>query len=112
MIYFIIEKERKQSGGTCYLEFQKGSYTGAVWREDSLLIHVDIFNELKLATVFGKVITDFDLYGITKVDLDNWIKIYEHALNQDQKIKELFEELQAWVDECCDENEMFVILGI
>lgn len=52
MKYFVTEKERKASGGTCYFEFQKGKMRNEYWLEDSVCMHADLFDELKLFRLF------------------------------------------------------------
>ena len=68
MRFFITERQRKQRGGTCYFEFQRGQKASdcklVFWREDSLLLHMDIVDEIALY----KIVPDFQYYGETIID--------------------------------------------
>ena len=71
MSFFITESQRKQRGGTCYFEFQRGQKHQTtnlfVGEKDSLLLHMDIVDEIKLYNI----IPDFQYYGETIIDKEN-----------------------------------------
>lgn len=109
---FITEKQRKQHGGTCYFEFQKGQenkkYKPVYWQEESLLLHMDIMYEIAL----HNVIPDFDYYGITIIDKEKWNAIQRNAEKETVTIKEVINELCTWVEENFKKFDYFVICGI
>ena len=110
MEFFITEQQRKQIGSTCYFEFQKGSkkYKPVFWKEDSLLLDMDVLEEIELY----KVIPDFNYYGITIIDKEKWKMIQKNAENESKDIKNAVDELEVWVEENFKEFDYFVIHGI
>lgn len=125
MEFFITEKQRKQFGGSCYFEFQRGLHRGQKnkeynfviwkedspllhWKEDSLLLHMDIADEIELY----KVVPDFNYYGITVIDKEKWDIIKHNAENISGTVTKVINELSAWVEENFKEFDYFVILGI
>jgi hypothetical protein len=116
MAYFITEAQRKQIHATCFFEFQKGKPNiwgrKRFWKEDSLLLHMDIFDQLDLYAIFHAALPDFDYYGETTVTADHYEVLKAIALAQDGEISNVFEELDAWVSECFKTETCFTILGI
>lgn len=121
MDYFITEKQRKQFGGSCYFEFQRGQKNNEYnfvtwkedspllhWKEDSLLLHMDIADETELY----KVVPDFDYYGITVIDKEKWDIIRHNAEKISGAVEKVINELLPWVEENFREFDYFVILGI
>ena len=112
MKFFINEKQRKQTGGSCYFEFQKGQhnahYKDVFWKEDSLLLHMDLMDSLELF----RIIPDFDYYGVTIIDKEKWEVIKSNAQSESGILNELITELKSWVDENFNEFSYFVICGI
>ena len=106
MKYFITEEQRKEQGGTCYFEFQRGQknpeYEFVCWKKDSLLMHMDIADDIGLYKLFD----DFSYYGTTIVDRMKWNKFKCIA------DKTLLEELNEWAEENFTEYDYFVILGL
>lgn len=54
MKYFITEAERKQLHSTYFFEFQEGQnddYEFTFWKENSILLNADLFDESKLYKV-------------------------------------------------------------
>lgn len=104
--YFITEEQRREQGGTCYFEFQKGQsspdYEYVCWKEDSVLMHMDIADAIGLR----RMIDGFDYYGVTVVDREKWDKL---KLKAD---KELADELEEWAEENFREYDYFVIIGL
>ena len=111
MKYFIDESTRKQRGGSCYFEFQKGE-SDEVWRDDSILLHVDIFDDMKLYSLFKEGLGSFNYYGITEISAEQWNTLYELALSKGGKTAELFSELHEWAEECFKDNDVMVVSGI
>ncbi|MDE6708214.1 MAG: hypothetical protein K2K06_09305 [Oscillospiraceae bacterium] len=112
MEYFITEQQRKQHGGSCYFEFQKGQknkkYKPVFWQEDSLLLYMDIADNLKIY----KIIPDFQYYGITIIDNAKWHIIQQSAKQESNAIQELITELAPWVEDNFKKFDYFVILGV
>jgi len=108
---FITEHQRKKRGGTCYFEFQKGrtgKYEYVCWKEDSLLLHMDIVDRVELY----KVIPNFDYYGVTFIDKEKWTIIRSNFENGSEELKEIIGELRPWVEGNFKEYSYFVIHGI
>ncbi|MBR1598231.1 MAG: tyrosine-protein phosphatase [Lachnospiraceae bacterium] len=112
MKYFITEEERKMIGGSCYFEFQKGDTADKCWKDDSLLLNMDIFDDLKIPDYIKDAVPEFDYYGITYVEREQWQQIFNRAYETGGQVKELFAELKPWAEECFEEYERFVIWGI
>ena len=112
MKYFITESQRKQRGGTCYFEFQRGQRDPDCkyycWREDSLLLHMDIADEIALC----RIVPDFQYYGETVIDKEKWSMIRNNAKNQGAKAIAVIDELSSWVEENYKNSDYFVIIGI
>ncbi|MBO4877527.1 MAG: hypothetical protein J5501_05940 [Ruminococcus sp.] len=112
MSFFITESQRKQRGGSCYFEFQRGqkdiNYKFVCWREDSLLLHMDIVDEIALY----KIVPDFQYYGETIIDKEKWSIIQNNVKKQGSKAIEVIDELSSWVEENFKEYDYFVIVGI
>lgn len=72
MKYLITEQERKNIHSTCFFEFQEGQnnkkYKYVFWKENSLLLHDDLFNKSELY----KIIPDLKYYAETIVNKENW----------------------------------------
>lgn len=112
MKYFIGEKQRKESHSTCYFEFQKGKYDGKCWKEDSLSISDDDFHELSLAKIFLQVIPDFDYFGTTEVNAEQWEKIKSILLEKGGEYGEILTELEPWVCDNFGEFDVFTVWGM
>lgn len=81
MKYFITEQERKTLHSTCFFEFQEGQkkkYKFVFWKENSMLLHTDLFDESRLY----KIIPDLKYYADTIVSKENWniIKMLKKVL--------------------------------
>ncbi len=111
MKYFIDEDTRKQRGGTCYFEFQQGM-SNDFWRDDSILLHADIFDDMGLYKFFKEGLGSFDYYGHTVISADEWDKLYKLALSKGDETAELFGELNSWAEECYKHNDVIVVIGV
>ena len=112
MKYFVNEKERKASGGSCYFEFQKGKYRNKYWLKDSICLHADLFDELLLFRLFANSLGTFDYYGPTNViNKEQWYIIVEKS-KENEQWKIVIEELMPWVEECFNKYDCFTICGI
>ena len=112
MKYFVNEKERKASGSTCYFEFQKGFYQNKSWLEDSVCLHADLFDELRLFRLFSDSLGTFDYYGPTNVvNKEKWDMIVEKS-KENESWKSVIDELKPWVEDCFIRYHHFTICGI
>ncbi|MBQ2605217.1 MAG: hypothetical protein VZR27_00010 [Acutalibacteraceae bacterium] len=109
MNWFITEQEREKNS-TAYFEFQKGTYSGTVWQDDSILLEDELFDEYNLSKLFKAVLSDFDYYGITVFTRKDWLRICELAKNT--AAEELLIELSPWIDDCFSEYETVSLLGL
>lgn len=112
MKYFIDETARKASHSSCYIEFQKGRYQGRNWLRDSISIHDDLWNEMRLSELFGKALPAFQYYGVTVVERREWERIVRLAGAPACRWGEIVQELAPWVQACFADNDAFSILGI
>ena len=116
MTYFITEAQRKITYATCFFEFQKGKPKSwgrkRFWKEDSLLLHIDLFDQLDLNSVFSTALPNFDYYGETTVAVDQYETLKATVLAQGGEIAEFFAELDIWVTECFKTENCFTIQGI
>lgn len=99
-----------QRDGSCYFEFQQGQFTNQFWLDHSIYLSVDIFDRLQLRKLFGKIIPDFDYYGITEVNREDWENLMTAAENT--AAKPVLDELNQWVIACFKTDDVFTILGI
>lgn len=110
MKYFCTETERE---GTCYHEFQKGKWDGCTfWKENSLLLHDDMFGELKLGKLFKMVIPEYDSYGNTEVTKAVWADVCQRAAVMAGEVQAAIQEADVWVQENFETEEVFYILGL
>lgn len=112
MKYFCTENERKASHSSCYLEFQRGEYSGKHWLADSISLHDDVFQEFHLYSLFRKVIPEFDHYGITQVSQTEWKKLYQLAMEQGGEVQRIMVELDTLVSNWFQIEDVFTICGI
>ena len=112
MRYFISEEERKSSGSTLFIEFQKGEDDGKCWHIDSISMDEELFSDLHLRRFFSKIISDFDYYGITQVSKDDFESLKENAAAFSSDADACMKELDEWLGEYGDKEILFTIYGI
>ena len=112
MKYFITEAERKELHSTCLFEFQKGTYHDRDWCEESICLHADIFDELKLFELFHTALPHFDYYGRTEVHPENWEVLLLLSHNYGDEKEAVILELESWVENCFKVENAFTICGI
>ena len=112
MRYFIDEKQRRESHSTCYFEFQRGRYNEKCWKDDSLNISDEDFQELNLPDIFLNVIPDFDFFEITEVDSEQWEGIKRILSEKGGGYEKILIELEPWVSENFKDFNVFTILGM
>lgn len=111
MKHFLNKAERKASGSTCYFEFQKGRFRNKFWLQNSLCIHVDVFDKLQLYDLFSGAIAAFCYYAPNEVSKEQWKNLITKSKENEQWTN-VIEELKPWVEECFSEHECFTICGI
>lgn len=109
MKYCCTETERK---GTCYQQFKKGKFDDTFWSEDSLLLYDDYVDELHLYELLIKVVPNYDRYGITEVNKEEWEKIFLVAEEIGGETKVAIDEINIWAKENFKTESIFTILGI
>jgi len=115
MKYFLRETERKASKSTCYHEFFKGKWDKnamVYWSEDSLNIHDDHVVALGLDRLILSIVENYNPYGETQIDADQWKRIYTEAEKMGGNLFEAIKEMNPWVEDNFKENKVFTILGI
>lgn len=112
MRYFVNADERKKSGSSCFIEFQRGEYNGSCWRDDSLCMSDEIFHELKLNRLFSRVLPQFDYFGITPVSLEGFQKIKQASEGFSEEIYECILELEDYFKDDYNVDILFTICGM
>ncbi len=111
MEYLVTEARRKASRSTCYIEFQKGQYHGCR-QEDSVSLHDDLWTQNHLSVLFGRVLPDFDFYGITTVNAAQWEELLGLVRECEPGQGAILAELAPWVEDCFRKHEVFTIIGM
>lgn len=109
---FITEAERKEKHTTCCFEFQRGRFQNSFWREDSICLEADIFDELKLFELFKTAVPHFDYYGLTEVSLRDWQALRRLSDKRGGLEEKVILELTPWAEACFKDEEVFTICGI
>ena len=114
MRFFITEEERKRTGNTDFIEFQKGKYDGECWHIDSICMNEDMFYELRLRRLFSTVLPQFDYYGITQVSGSEFRQLLDVAagFGENSDVPACLNELKEWIGDFRDEDVLFTICGI
>lgn len=112
MKYFWTGQERKAHKTTCCFEFQQGKYEDECWKETSLSLHTDFFDNTELYTIICKVLKDFEYYGITEVTQSQWEEIKALAKVQGGEAAKVIEELTPWAENTFQSFPLFTIIGI
>lgn len=114
MRFFITEEERKLTGSSEFIEFQKGMSDGECWHIDSICISEDRFYELHLRRLFSMTLTQFDYYGITQVSGADFKRIIEasRGFNDNSDVGACIGELKDWIGEGNDDEILFTICGM
>lgn len=112
MTYFITEDERRKSGSTCYIEFQKGAYDGKCWKNDSLCISDELFHELKLSRLFSRTLPQFDYFGVTQVTREAFDKLRKAANSYSFDTQECLNELADYFYTSEIVEPLFTVCGM
>lgn len=112
MKYFVNGEERKKTGSTCFIEFQRGTYDGTVWSIDAVYIAEEIFYTLKLRKLFSHTLPFFDYYGITQVHRSSFEKTLSEARLFSKETDECIRELDDWLKSDSTGYGVFTIIGM
>ena len=110
--YLYTTAQRKEMGGTCYFEFQRGRFRGQHWLDRSVFLHADLFDELKLYDLFAEALPHFNYYGPTEVTPGQYETLKSLAMARGGETAALMEELDHWVQDCFYIENVFTICGI
>lgn len=112
MQFFVDEKQRSASQSTCYLEFQKGYFSGKCWQANSINIGGELWDKYHLSNLIFSVVRNFDYYGITEVTKNQWNQIILSGRESGELGYNVLKEAELWVNECFKEYDVFTIVGI
>lgn len=112
MKYFVDETERKASGSTCYLEWQKGYHHDECWLSDSINIDGYLWDKAALTQFMHQVIKSFDYYDSNVISKKQWEEIVTLSQTANLLCKDIITEAIPWVTECFEEYEVFTICGL
>lgn len=111
MKFFLKETERKESGSTCYFEFQKGKFRNKFWLKDSLCLHADVFDARMLYSLFSASIEEFCYFAPNEVTKEQWNSLVKKS-KENAQWEAVIEELRPWAEECFTKHACFTICGI
>ena len=112
MKYFLTAEERKNSGSSCFIEFQKGAYDGKCWKKDSICMDEEIFYDFKMKRLFSSVLPQFDYFGITPVSKEQFEKIKSNAKDYSEEVQASVAELEEYFSGDAEDTVFFTICGI
>lgn len=112
MRYLITEEDRKRTGSSEFIEFQRGKYDGQCWHIDSVYIAEETFYELKLRRFFSSVLPQFDYYGLTQVNAEEFKELKKAAHAFSNEADECIKEIVAWIGDDESGDVVFTICGM
>ncbi|MBR6474543.1 MAG: hypothetical protein IKS98_03755 [Lachnospiraceae bacterium] len=112
MRYLITEEDRKKTGSSEFIEFQRGKYDGECWHIDSMYIAEETFYELKLRRFFSSVLPQFDYYGLTQVNASEFADLKKEAPQFSNEAAECMAELYTWIGDGKNDDVVFTICGM
>ena len=113
MYFLMTAAQRKERGGSLYLEFQPGPYRNAHWQADSLYLPAPLFDDLGLYDLFIKAIPHFDYYYYTEVTADQLRLLAQLAQeHHTQCAAEILAELIPHAEKWLAQYGCFTICGI
>jgi hypothetical protein len=98
--------------GSCYFEFQKGKFSDKYWLDSSICLSADIFDSLNLYQVFVKIVSEFDYYGITEINREEWKQIKLTADIIGGIAKDVITEIDSWANGFLSTGNVITFLGI
>ena len=112
MKYFVNETERKASGSTCYLEWQKGYHHDECWLSDSISIDGYLWDKASMTQFLQQVVKDFDYYDFNIINKKQWGEIVTLSQIANPLCKNIISEAIPWVTECFKKYGVFTICGL
>lgn len=114
MRFFVTEEERKSSGSSAFIEFQKGKWNGECWNINSICMDEDLFYDLHLRRLFSMTLPQFDYYGITQVLGSEFKTVLEAAkdFEDNPDAAACMNELKEWLGDGEDDEILFTICGM
>ena len=113
MYFLMTAAQRKERGGSLYLEFQPGPYRNAHWQADSLYLPAPLFDDLGLYDLFIRAIPHLNYYHVTEVGPDQFHLLKELAeAHHTQCAAEILAELTPYAERWMKEHGCFTICGI
>lgn len=112
MEYFVNLNDVRQIGSTLYFEFQEGTYKDECWLDSSIYISDEIWKQFYMTKFIGENVENFDYYGVTQINKEQWKKIVYNSQVEDCVCKDVIKEAIPWVNSCFENNEFFSIVGI
>ena len=113
MYFLMTAAQRKERGGSLYLEFQPGPYRNAHWQADSLYLPAPLFDDLGLYDLFIRAIPHFNYFYYTEVTADQFrllagLAEEHHTQCAAEFLEELNPHAEKWLQQC----GCFTICGI
>lgn len=115
MKFFLSQAERKNAGSTCYHEFYQGKWDESkmdFWNDESMNLHDDWMILLGLDTVILSIVDDYNPYGETEINEQQWKMIVQKAGEAGGHLLEAIQEITPWMENNFRKNEVFTLLGL
>jgi hypothetical protein len=101
-----------QRTGSWYFELQKGKFTDKYWLANSIWLSDDILDSMNLYQVFAEVVPEFDYYGITEIDKEQWEQVKLVADRSGGVGKDIITEIDSWASSVLPAESVITVLGI
>lgn len=113
-MYFLMNAaQRRERGGTLYLEFQPGPYRNRHWQDGSLFLPAPLFDDLGLYDLFVQAIPHFDYYYYTEVNAEQFRLLKKLSeQHRTQCAAEILAELAPHAEQWLREYGCFTVCGI
>lgn len=111
MKYFLSAAQRKESGHTDFIEFQKGKFNNVCWAPSSIYLDEDVWDKNHLMDLIVKALPTFDIYGSNQIDKNQWERLIQFSL-ENSKWHEILQEAASWVETNFKEYSCFTIHGL
>lgn len=109
-VYF---KTINEFEGTDYLEFVNGQWDGSsYWNETSMYLSADMDDQIDFDRYIKEVIPEYDSYGVTEVDEDQWDTLVHNVTRVGGPICAAVYEINRWVKKGIEKESVITILGL
>ena len=93
-------------------ELQQGSSAQEYWLEDSIYLNEECLVQTELNVFFKECLVDFNYFGHTVVSKSEWNSVKEMVdKSKDHSTKEIFKQIDSWVQKCFENHLNFKIIG-